>query len=119
MWWQEFFWIVYGVGSTLFVFFLFKLGNAVANNRQEPIKQEIEQPQSSNRVRTVVGRGVTGRSPDHAERVSVQRAARASEAKVGEAVAAVEATNEIGLATGGFHAGSGLHRQTERGRRFP
>ena len=118
MWWQEFFWIVYGVGSTLFVFFLFKLGNAVANNRQEPIQQEIEQPQSSNRVRAVVGRGVTGRSPDHTERVSVQRAARASEANVGEAAASVETINEIGLAPGGLHTDSGVHRQTERGRRF-
>lgn len=118
MWWQEFFWIVYGVGSTLFVFFLFKLGNAVANNHQESIKQDIEQPQSSNRARTVVGHGVTSRSPDHSERVPDQRAARARKAKVGEAVATVEANNEIGLATGGFHNGSGFHRQTEQGRRF-
>ena len=40
--WVAVFWIVYGVGSTLFVICLFRLGNAVASSRKELVRQEIE-----------------------------------------------------------------------------
>ena len=40
--WAAVFWILYGVGSTLFVVYLFKLGNSVASNRKELVRQEIE-----------------------------------------------------------------------------
>ncbi len=40
--WVAFFWILYGAGSTLFVIYLFKLGNRVASNRKELVRQEIE-----------------------------------------------------------------------------
>jgi hypothetical protein len=40
--WAALFWIVYGVGSTLFVVYLFRLGKNVASNRKELVQQEIE-----------------------------------------------------------------------------
>lgn len=42
MLWATVFWVLYGVGSTLFVVYLFKLGNSVASYRKELVRQEIE-----------------------------------------------------------------------------
>lgn len=40
--WALIFWVVYGVGSTLFVVYLFKVGRSVASNEKELIRQELE-----------------------------------------------------------------------------
>lgn len=40
--WVALFWILYGVGSTVFVIYLFKLGRTVASNRRELVEQEIQ-----------------------------------------------------------------------------
>ncbi|MGD2141026.1 MAG: hypothetical protein PVH25_11550 [Burkholderiales bacterium] len=47
MWWAVAFWIVYGVGSTFFVVYLFRLGRPVATNVGEPVHQEIERIRQS------------------------------------------------------------------------
>lgn len=40
--WAVVFWVLYGVGSTLFVFYLFRVGSAVASSQNALVKQEIE-----------------------------------------------------------------------------
>jgi hypothetical protein len=115
--WEQFFWVVYGVGSTLFVFFLFKLGNAVASNRQETVERESEQSQGSdpagkNRVSEVIGL-----RPNHTNRTPVQRATRLGETDPAEAVASIEAARDFLLTTGGFQTDSGVPMQAEQGRR--
>lgn len=119
MWWERFFWVVYGVGSTLFVFFLFKLGNTVASNREERIKHETERPQRPGRIPPAGVRGGTRLSPDHAGRAPVGRVSGVGEANRGEAVASVDATNEFLMTTGGFQADASVRRQTDQGRSFP
>ncbi len=119
MWWEQFFWVVYGVGSTLFVFFLFKLGNTVASNPEERIKHEIERPQRPGRISPAGGRGVTGLSPDHTGRAPVARVTGVGEANRGDAVASLDATNEFLMTTGGFQADASVRRQTGQGRSFP
>lgn len=39
--WALIFWAVYGVGSTLFVVYLFKVGRSAASNEKELIRQEL------------------------------------------------------------------------------
>ena len=118
MWWEEFFWVVYGVGSTLFVLFLFRLGNAVASNRHESIEQQSARPRSSDRIRAA--QDVTGRPSDHTDRTTVQHVARTGEANAVEAVASVEAMHEIVAANNGFLCtDSGAHRQAVQVHRLP
>lgn len=40
--WALMFWTVYGVGSTLFVVYLFKVGRSVASNQKQLIQQELQ-----------------------------------------------------------------------------
>ena len=40
--WALIFWAVYGVGSTLFVVYLIKVGRSVASNQKELIQQELQ-----------------------------------------------------------------------------
>lgn len=40
--WALMFWTVYGVGSTLFVVYLFKVGSSVASNQKQLIQQELQ-----------------------------------------------------------------------------
>ena len=114
--WEQFFWIVYGIGSTLFVFFLFRLGNAVAGNREESIKREIGPPRELDQMQPATGREVTGRYQDRAGQCPAERAVGAGDANAGEAVATVSATNGFVPITEGFHAGSGMHRHADQGR---
>ena len=40
--WALIFWVVYGVGSILFVVYLFKVGTSVASNQKQLIQQELQ-----------------------------------------------------------------------------
>ena len=40
--WAAVFWILYGVGSTLFVVYLFRLGNSVVSPQDEFVEEQIE-----------------------------------------------------------------------------
>ena len=40
--WALIFWAVYGVGSVLFVIYLFKVGRSVASNQKQLIQQELQ-----------------------------------------------------------------------------
>lgn len=40
--WALIFWVVYGVGSILFVVYLFKVGRSVASNQKQLIQQELQ-----------------------------------------------------------------------------
>ncbi len=119
MWWEQFFWVVYGIGSTLFVFFLFKLGNAVAGNREESIEREIGRSRRPVDVPAVVARNVTGRSQDRTGRASVGSVVGSGDTNTGEAFASVDPTQEFLVNTGGFHADSGVRRQADQGHRVP
>ena len=48
--WAAVFWSLYGVGSTLFVVYLFRLGKSVVSHRDELSKEEIER-----HLRTAIG----------------------------------------------------------------
>ncbi|KPK35013.1 MAG: hypothetical protein AMJ66_02385 [Betaproteobacteria bacterium SG8_40] len=115
--WEQFFWVVYGIGSTLFVFFLFKLGNAVAGDREESIKREIARPRNPEQKQTEVAPDAASAPQGHTGRPRVGSAVAAGEAKPNIAVASVDAAKEFLLTTGGFHAESGVHGQAEQGRR--
>ena len=77
--WAALFWIVYGVGSTLFVLYLFRLGKNVGSNRKELIQQEIERIRTeevkhsdtpvTNATRFVAAEKVS----NHTDRMHVQR----------------------------------------------
>lgn len=45
--WAAAFWILYGVGSTLFVVYLFRLGNSVASNRDDLVRLHVGQMQQA------------------------------------------------------------------------
>ncbi len=114
--WEQFFWIVYGIGSTLFVFFLFKLGNAVAGSREESVRREIGQPREPDQMPAVAGRDATGPLQERAGQSPAGRAVGVGDKNAGEAVATAIATNGIVPIAGGFHAGSGVHRHVDQGR---
>ena len=77
--WLAVFWIVYGVGSTLFVVCLFRLANTVASSRKELVRQEIERIRHEGASKTPEARAVISRaaSPapisEPANRLHVQR----------------------------------------------
>ena len=86
--WVAVFWILYGVGSTLFVVYLFKLGQTVASNRKELVQQEIERirnegaatPTGFNKVNTRAASPESG--TDHTNRLHFQRVYQPDEAHV-------------------------------------
>jgi hypothetical protein len=43
--WAAVFWILYGVGSTLFVVYLFRLGNSVVSSRDQLVEDEFQRNQ--------------------------------------------------------------------------
>jgi len=77
--WAAAFWIVYGVGSTLFVIYLFWVGKNVASNRKELIERELklmrgdEAPASSFVASVPAGDAESDTSRDPASRLRVQR----------------------------------------------
>jgi Arc/MetJ-type ribon-helix-helix transcriptional regulator len=55
--WAAVFWILYGVGSTLFVVYLFRLGNSVVSNRDDLVRQHVakmQQAEADNAPETAV-----------------------------------------------------------------
>ena len=86
--WVAVFWILYGVGSTLFVVYLFKLGQTVASNRKELVQQEIERIRNEGAA-TPTGfnkgnrrAGSAEPETDHTNRLHFQRVYRPDEAHV-------------------------------------
>ncbi len=77
--WAAVFWIVYGVGSTLFVVYLFKLGSSVASNRKELVRQEIERIRRGESGGAAEGAAVSthivsaAQKPGSASRLHVER----------------------------------------------
>lgn len=76
--WAAVFWILYGVGSTLFVVYLFKLGNSVASNRKELVQQEIERirrGQTDDVAEPAAAARIVSceQTPDSARRLHVER----------------------------------------------
>ena len=122
MWWAAVFWILYGVGSTLFVIYLFKLGKSVASNRRDLVEQKIVRLRTAGSARAEQsGPGWAGgetaeSAPDHTKRLHVQRMFLHDDA--GIAMRAVRSETacpndlRIGQAVGMLHADTDLHSPT-------
>ena len=77
--WAAVFWIIYGVGSTLFMIYLFRMGRNVAHNRKDLIRGEFESMAGEHATAdtglasSLVKADTTASAPDPISRLHVER----------------------------------------------
>lgn len=77
--WAAVFWIIYGVGSTLFVIYLFRMGKNVAHNRKDLIRREFESMDGGHATAdtdfatSLAAADTTELAPDPVSRLHVER----------------------------------------------
>ncbi|HUU71969.1 MAG TPA: hypothetical protein VMW70_05035 [Burkholderiales bacterium] len=118
MWWTAVFWIVYGVGSTLFVFYLFKLGNSVANGRKMPVEKNVKGLHGAGSDMAMETPAVAGAPLDYTRRPHVLRAQTPGVNNVTEPGLSIDTKGVtipmLAQTSAMLQADSALHRQEEK-----